>query len=298
MPDKVLITGSSGAVGQAILSRLQHDGYAVTRLVRHAPTSPFEIPWEPMQPIDPAVLSGFDAVIHLAGESIMGRWNQAKKAAIRNSRVVGTRHLAEALAQAPQKPRVLVSASAVGYYGDRGNEILGEEATPGRGFLAEVCQQWETAGAPAAAAGIRVVHLRVGMVLSPSGGALGAMKIPFSFGVGGRIGSGKQWMSWVDVRDLADAFVYAIKNEALSGPVNAVSPNAVTNAEFTRALGKAMSRPTVFPLPGFAARLVLGEMADDLLLASQHVKPARLLAANFPFHYADLAASLRANLKK
>jgi uncharacterized protein len=298
MPDKVLITGSSGAVGKAILWSLQHGGYAVTRLVRHSPAGPSEIRWDPMQPIDPAVLSGFDAVIHLAGESIMGRWNQAKKAAIRNSRVVGTRHLAEALARAPQKPRVLVSASAVGYYGDRRNEILGEEAAPGRGFLAEVCQQWEAAAAPAAAAGIRVVHLRVGMVLSPSGGALGAMKIPFSFGVGGRIGSGKQWMSWVDVRDLADAFVYAIKNEALSGPVNAVSPNAVTNAEFTRALGKAMSRPTIFPLPGFAARLVLGEMADDLLLGSQHVTPARLLAANFPFHYADLAASLRANLKK
>ncbi|HEX8817591.1 MAG TPA: TIGR01777 family oxidoreductase [Terriglobales bacterium] len=294
---KVLISGSSGPIGKATLSRLQKGGYAVTRLVRHASRQADEIQWDPMRAVDIASVTGFDAVIHLAGESIVGRWNDAKKAAIRESRVAGTRNLTEALAKASAKPRVVVCASAIGYYGDRGDELLREEAAPGRGFLAEVCEQLEAASLPAVNAGIRVVHLRIGLVLSPSGGALAAMKTPFKMGVGGRIGSGKQWWSWIDVRDLADAFVFAMENESVRGPVNAVSPNAVTNAQFTRALGKALSRPAIFPLPAFAARLALGEMANDLLLASERVEPARLVAAKFPFRYPELAASLRANLE-
>jgi uncharacterized protein (TIGR01777 family) len=250
-----------------------------------------------MEPVNAQSVSGFDAVVHLAGESIVGRWNTDKKKAIRDSRVLGTRNLSQALASAPQRPRVLVCASAVGYYGDRGEELLTEGSAPGQGFLPDVCKEWEAATQTASEAGIRVVHIRIGMVLSSTGGALEAMVTPFRFGVGGRIGTGQQWWSWIDVRDLASAFILAVENESIQGAVNGVSPNAVRNVEFTKTLGWVLSRPTIFPLPGFAARLVLGEMADELILASQHVEPARLTAAGFAFRYPDVASSLRANLK-
>ena len=296
MSRRVLISGASGPIGNELLPSLRQRGFEVTRLTRSAPKSVGEIRWDPLQPIEPNSVSGFDAVLHLAGESIVGRWNPEKKKGIRDSRVLGTQHLAQALARAPQPPRVLVSASAVGYYGDRGEEILREENSPGKGFLPDVCREWEAATEVACKAGIRVVYIRIGMVLSPKGGALEAMLLPFRLGVGGKIGSGQQWWSWIDVRDLANAFVFAIENESLHGAVNGVSPNAARNVDFTKTLGSALSRPTIFPLPAFAARLLLGEMADELILASQHIEPARLTAAGFAFHHSDLAASLRANL--
>jgi len=192
----------------------------------------------------------------------------------------------------------LISASAVGYYGDRGEEFLREESPAGRAFLSDVCREWETATEAASQAGIRVVQVRIGMVLSPSGGALQAMLRPFRMGLGGRIGSGRQWWSWIDVHDLAEVVLHVAENESLSGPVNGVSPNALTNAEFTKTLASVLSRPAIFPMPAFAARLALGEMAEELLLASQRVEPTRLKASGFQFRYAELAASLRANLKK
>ena len=298
MPGKVLVSGASGPIGSALLPGLQERGYQIAQLVRRPAANADQIQWNPTQPVNPDSLSGFDAVVHLAGESIVGRWSAAKKTAIRDSRVLGTRHLAEALAKAPQPPRVLISASAIGYYGDRGEELLREESAAGQGFLAEVCQQWEAATTPAVQAGIRVVHLRIGMVLSPQGGALSAMLNPFRLGFGGTIASGRQWWSWIDVRDLVGAILHAIETESLRGPVNAVSPSAVTNSEFTRALAKVLSRPAMFPLPAFAARLVLGQMADELLLASQRVEPARLLGSGFQFRNRELATSLRANLTK
>jgi len=298
MSDKVLVSGASGPIGKALLPALQERGYQSTQLVRHPATSAGQIEWNPAQPVGRDSVSGFDAVVHLAGESIVGRWTAAKKAAIRDSRVLGTQHLAEALAKAPTPPRVLISASAIGYYGDRGEELLREDSTPGQGFLAEVCQQWEAATTPAARSGIRVVHLRIGMVLSPAGGALAAMLNPFRIGLGGRIGSGRQWWSWIDVQDLVAGILHVIESASLNGPLNAVSPNPVTNSEFTRALAKTLSRPAVFPLPAFAARLALGQMADELLLASQRVEAARLLAGGFRFRYPDLAASLQGNLAR
>ncbi len=298
MAGKVLVSGASGPVGNAVLPAFERRGYRVWRLVRSAPTGADQVLWDPMQPLSPETVSGFEAVVHLAGESIVGRWNGAKKAAIRESRVLGTRHLAEALAKAPQRPRVLVSASAVGYYGDRGEEVLREDSPAGKGFLADVCREWEVATEAASQAGIRVVQVRIGMVLSPKGGALQAMLTPFRLGVGGRIGSGRQWWSWIDVHDLAEAILHVVANESFRGPVNGVSPNAVTNTEFTKTLASVLSRPAIFPMPAFAARLALGEMADELLLASQHVEPARLKASGFQFRYGELAASLRANLKK
>ena len=277
---------------------LQERGYQTSQLVRRPATGKNQIRWDPTQPVNPDSVTGFDAVIHLAGESIVGRWGKAKKAAIRDSRVLGTRHLAEALARAPQPPGVLVAASAIGYYGDRGEELLREDSGPGQGFLADVCQEWEAAATLAAKGGIRVVHLRIGIVLRPAGGALAAMVKPFRLGLGGRIGSGRQWWSWIDVHDLVGAILHAIMTESLRGPVNAVSPNPVTNSDFTGALAKALSRPAIFPMPAFAARLALGQMAGELLLASKRVAPARLLASGFQFGYPDLAASLRANLAR
>jgi len=298
MAGKVLVSGASGPIGNALLPALHGHGYETAQLVRRPAIGTGQIQWDPQRPVNSDSVSGFDAVVHLAGESIVGRWSAAKKTAIRDSRVLGTRHLAEALAKAPQPPRVLLSASAIGYYGERGEELLREESAAGKGFLAEVCQQWEAATRPAVQAGIRVVHLRIGMVLSPQGGALSAMLTPFRLGLGGRIGSGRQWWSWIDVRDLVGAIPHAIEAESLRGPVNAVSPSAAINSEFTRALAKILSRPAMFPLPAFAARLVLGQMADELLLASQRVEPARLLASGFQFRYGELATSLRANLTK
>jgi uncharacterized protein (TIGR01777 family) len=292
MPDQILVSGASGTIGAALLPSLSTRGYKVMRLARGSPSGDDQIAWNPAQPIAPESVSGFAAVIHLAGEAIVGRWTESKKARIRDSRVSGTRHLAAALAKAAQRPHVLISASAVGYYGDRGDEVLREESSSGQGFLAQVCREWEAATQSASDAGIRTVFIRTGIVLSRKGGALPKMLMPFRFGLGGRVGSGRQWWSWIDVHDLMGAVHHILDNSSLRGPVNMVSPNPVTNAEFTGILASVLHRPAIFPMPAFAARLVFGEMADDLLLASQRVEPARLTSSGYPFQFPDLRASL------
>lgn len=285
-------------IGSSLLARLQANGYEVTRLVHGRSPAPDQIPWNPTEPIRPESVSGFDAVVHLAGESIVGRWTDAKKRRIRESRVSGTRNLAQALASARERPRVLISASAIGYYGDRGNEILREESPSGSGFLAEVCCGWESATVPAAEAGIRTVQVRNGIVLSPAGGAMGKMLLPFRFGVGGNIGNGRQWWSWIALQDVVGAILHLLQTESLQGPVNFVAPNPVTNTEFTRTLGSVLSRPAIFPMPAFAARLALGQMADELLLASQRVEPHQLLTSGYTFQHPDLRPALQVLLKK
>src|SRR5271166_6519113 len=252
MISRILVSGVSGPIGAALLPSLRTNGCSVVRLVRGTTASEDQIAWDPSVPIRPQSVSGFDAVIHLAGESIFGRWTAGKKSKIRDSRVVGTFNLASALAQAEDKPRVFVCGSAIGYYGNRGEETLREESAPGTGFLAKVCQDWEEATTPAVQADIRTAHLRTGVVLSPRGGALGAMLLPFKIGMGGRIGDGRQWMSWVHVQDMVGAINHILKNDLLQGPVNMVAPKPVTNAEFTRILAGVLSRPAILPLPAFA----------------------------------------------
>ena len=296
-PSRILVTGASGPIGEALLPSLQARGYSIMRLVRHQPLGEGQILWNPEKPLSPQSVSGFEAVIHLAGETIVGRWTKAKKARIRDSRVLGTRHLAEALVKAPQPPRVLISASAIGYYGDRGEEVLHEDSPSGTGFLPEVCREWEAASQPASDAGIRTAKMRFGVVLSPTGGALQKMLPPFRMGVGGKIGNGRQWWSWIDVKDLVGAIHHALKSDSLRGPVNVVAPKPVRNAEFSNILADVLSRPSIFPMPAFAARLALGQMADELLLASQHVEPAKLIATGYPFQCADLKQALEAMLK-
>lgn len=295
---KALISGASGMIGSALSERLRADGHEVTALVRREPAGSGEITWLPEdRKIDAAQLEGFDAVFHLAGESIAeGRWTEEKKARIRDSRVVGTTFLAETLAGLTDKPGVFVSASAIGYYGDRGDEVLREDSQPGDGYLPEVSIEWEQASRPAANAGIRVVNPRIGIVLSTVGGALAKMLLPFKMGVGGKIGSGSQYMSWVTLDDMVGILVHCATTESLSGAVNAVAPNAVTNTQFTKALGRALSRPTLFPVPAFAARVAFGEMADALLLASTRVEPARLGESGYAFLHPEIDGALAAVL--
>ncbi|HEY7096324.1 MAG TPA: TIGR01777 family oxidoreductase [Terriglobales bacterium] len=288
---RVLVSGASGPIGSALLPSLRSAGYQVTRLVRGAAGND-QVTWDPMQPLDPAKVSGFDAVIHLAGESIVGRWTESKKRQIRESRSKGTRHLSEALSRAAQRPRVFVSGSAIGYYGDRGDELLGEDSASGTGFLAEVCREWEHATRSAEDAGIRTVHIRTGLVLSKSGGALPKMLTPFRLGLGGPMGDGRQWWSWIDVEDHIGAIHHVLQNNAIQGAINLAGPKPVTNAEFTKVLGSALSRPAIFPVPSFAVRLAFGQMGDELLLASQRVEPAKLIANGFSFWYPDLRSSL------
>jgi uncharacterized protein (TIGR01777 family) len=266
----------------------------VTRLVRKAAAAD-EVAWDISQGVkDLPRLEGVDAVVHLAGENIAaGRWTAARKEAIRRSRVEGTRRLCESLACLTRRPKVLVSASAVGFYGNRGDEILKEDSAPGSDFLAQVCQEWEAATGPASRAGIRVICIRFGVILSPAGGALKKMLLPFKLGAGGRIGSGTQFMSWIDIDDTIGAIHHAIVTESLQGPVNGVSPAPVSNAEFTRTLARVLSRPAIAPMPAFAARLAFGEMADALLLASQRVLPTRLQASGYKFRYPELEGALR-----
>jgi uncharacterized protein (TIGR01777 family) len=245
----------------------------------------------------PEKVSGFDAVIHLAGESIVGRWTKAKKIKIRESRVAGTTTLAEALAQAATKPPVFICSSAIGYYGDRGNEVLHENSKPGVGFLPDVCREWEAATQAAVNAGIRTVQMRTGVVLSPKGGALGQMLTPFKLGVGGKIGDGRQWMSWIDVQDMVGAIHHILKSDLLQGPVNLVAPKPVMNAEFTKTLGSVLSRPAILPVPAFAVKLAFGEMGETVLLGSQRVEPTQLVMSGYPFRFSSLRASLENILK-
>jgi uncharacterized protein (TIGR01777 family) len=290
---RLLVSGASGPIGAALLPSLKARGYSVTRLVRGAATGPDQVTWNPTQPLSPDSVSGFDAVIHLAGESIVGRWTEARKRRILHSRTQGTRHLAEAVANAAQRPRVFISASAVGYYGNRGDEILREDSPSGEGFAAEICRQWEAAAQPAAAAGIRIVQMRLGVVMSADGGALKKMLLPFRLGLGGRLGDGRQWWSWVAVDDVVGAIQHVLDNDSLKGPVNTAAPKQVTNAEFTRTLAGVLNRPAIFPMPAFAVRLVFGQMGDELFLASQRVEPAKLTASGYQFKHPELRKALQ-----
>jgi uncharacterized protein (TIGR01777 family) len=290
--ERVLLTGASGPIGTALLASLKAQGIQVARMVRGPAQSPDQVSWDPLHPVPPESVSGFDTVIHLAGESVAGRWTAVKKRAIRDSRALGTAHLASALALANPRPQVLVSASAVGFYGNRGDEILTEESASGEGFLANVSREWESATRAAADAGIRVVNVRIGLVLSPHDGAMEKMLTPFRFGLGGRIGSGQQWWSWIHLDDLVGAIHHAIHTNSLSGPVNLVAPNAVRNAEFTKILAAVLRRPAWFPVPAFAIRLALGEMGESLLLAGQHVEPAKLQASGYSFRFRELRQAL------
>ncbi|MGA2745236.1 MAG: TIGR01777 family oxidoreductase [Candidatus Sulfotelmatobacter sp.] len=296
MISRILVSGVSGPIGVALLSSLRTRGCEIARLVRGASTSEAQIAWNPAQPISPKTVSGFDAVIHLAGESIVGRWTSEKKSKIRNSRVEGTRNLAQALAQTKNKPQVFICSSAIGYYGNRGDEVLNEQSASGSGFLPEVCREWEAATKAAADARIRTVQIRTGVVLSPKGGALGKMLMPFKMGIGGRIGDGRQWMSWIDVRDMVGA-IHHILHSDLQGPVNMVAPKPVTNAEFTKTLASVLSRPAIFPMPAFVVKLAFGEMGETVLLGSQRVEPAQLIGSGYQFHFRDLRASLENLLK-
>jgi uncharacterized protein len=297
MPARILVSGSSGLIGSALLSALKASGYEVVCLGR-GQSGNGRIGWDPARPLAPESVTGFDAVIHLAGESIASRWTESKKKAIRDSRVLGTRYLAEALARAASPPHVLISASAIGFYGDRDDEILREDSASGRsGFLPEVCREWELAANPTVQAGIRTVFLRTGIVLSAEGGALKQMLPPFRMGLGGKIGTGRQWMSWIDLHDEIGAIRHILTNESLHGPINSVSPHPVTNAEFTKTLASVLSRPAIFPMPAFAARLVFGQMGDELLLGSQRVEPAELSATGYVFQKPDLREALESILK-
>jgi hypothetical protein len=296
---KIVVTGATGLVGSALVPALVADGHSVVRLVRKqsnagAAGNVTDAAWQPDRgEIDTAALAGVEAAVHLAGENISeGRWTDEKKRRIIESRARGTRLVSETLARLTPRPRVLLSASATGYYGDRGDELLTEESSPGKNFVAEVCRAWEAATEPARAAGIRTATLRFGIVLAREGGALVKMMTPVKLGVGGRLGSGRQFYSWITIDDAVAAIRHALEDERLSGPVNLVSPQPVTNAEFTKALGRALSRPTLFAVPAFAARLAFGEMADELLLASARVEPARLKAAGFEFKHPTLDEAL------
>lgn len=292
---RIAITGGSGFVGRAATADLQQAGHSVVQLVRQQPVPGGDVHWDAATgAIDATALGHVDAVLHLAGENVAGgRWSTARKRRIQDSRGPATERLCTALAALPQPPRVLVSASATGIYGDRGDDELDERSQPGTGFLADVARAWEAGTRPARDAGLRVVQLRLGMVLDPSGGALRKMLPPFRLGLGGRLGSGRQWTSWITRADLLRAIRFVLEPGELSGPVLAVAPEPVTNAQFTAALGRALGRPAFLPVPEFALRLLFGEMADALLLASQRCRPQELLQAGFRFEQPAIGPALQ-----
>ena len=321
---RVLISGASGLIGAALIAALEKRGDQVSQLVRREPRNAHEIRWDPMQAIPPQLVSGFETVLHLSGETVAGRWSESKKRRIRDSRLISTRNLANALARAGNPPQTFLCASAIGYYGNRGEELLTEESPSGEGFLAEVSREWEAATGPAAQAGIRVVNLRIGVVLSRDGGALKQMLLPFRLGLGGRIGSGRQWFSWIHIDDLVAAVLHVLGPVAppfprslreggdtdvvqqsagtehrspgaasITGPVNLVSPNPVTNSDFTKALAKTLKRPALFPVPSTALKLLFGEFANEGLLASARVVPQKLTEHGFVFRYQELDAALQ-----
>jgi uncharacterized protein len=297
-PMKILISGASGLIGSALVPFLTTGGHDVSTLVRHRPHHKNEIQWDiKNQVLDPQSLEGFDAVIHLAGESIMGRWTEEKKARILESRVQSTRLLVNTFKQMTLPPQVFVCSSAVGYYGDRGDLPVSESDAMGDGFLAEVCEAWE-AEAQKAAAFTRVVLARTGIVLSGSGGALAQMLLPFQMGVGGTLGSGQQYMSWITLDDILRAFYHCLYTEDLSGAVNFTAPEPVTNKRLTQVLANVLHRPALFQVPGFALQLVMGEMADEMLLSSTRALPNRLVSSGFVFQYPDLKQGLRHVLGK
>jgi uncharacterized protein (TIGR01777 family) len=291
---KILVSGATGLVGSALCPLLREAGWQVCRLTR-SPRSAEDVGWRPEAgELDRTALENVQAVVHLAGENVGGgRWNDKRKAAIYKSRVGGARLISQSIAQLNAKPGVFISASAIGYYGDRGDEVLDETSSPGEGFLADVCKAWEAATEPAAAVGTRVVNLRFGLVLSTAGGGLAQMLTPFKLGAGGRIGSGRQYVSWIAIDDVATAIMHALQTNSLVGPVNCVAPNPVTNDEFTRALGAALKRPTLMNVPAPVLRLALGEMADALLLSSTRAIPRKLQQSGYHFRYARLADALK-----
>lgn len=297
----VAVSGASGLIGAALVKELTRRGHRVSRMVRRG-ARPGEISWDPaIGRLDPGDLEGLDGVVHLAGENVGVRWTVARKARIRESRVKGTKLISETLAQLRRRPAVLVSASAIGIYGSRGNELLTEASLPGdrsRDFLASVSWEWEAAAEPARVAGIRVAHPRFGIVLSPRGGALRKMLLPFRLGLGGRMGSGSQWMSWISIDDAVAAILHLLSTDTLRGPVNVTSPEPLTNRDFAQTLGRVLARPTPLPLPAAALRLALGEMADGTLLSSARVEPARLLESGYRFQHPDLEKALRHVLGK
>jgi uncharacterized protein len=297
----IIVSGASGLIGSALLPRLMSQGHRVSRLVRRA-AGPGEISWDPAAgSLNPASLEGADAVVHLSGENVGRRWTTARKARIRSSRVASTRLLSETLAGLQRPPAVMVSASAVGIYGDRGDEVVTEGSPPGdpaRDFLVSVTQEWEKAAEPARAEGIRVVHPRFGVVLSPAGGALRKMLLPFRLGLGGRLGGGDQWMSWISIDDAVEAIHWLLVEGGLQGPVNVTAPEPVTNRDFTSTLARVLARPALFAVPEPALRLVLGEMAGGTILSSARVVPARLLVSGFRFDNPDLESALRHVLQK
>jgi len=306
---KVLISGSTGLVGTALLDALRQQGHNLARLVRPSTrnrpagraTSPvaLNLAWDPVAGTLDAAASGADAIVHLAGASIAGgRWTASRKRLLRDSRIAATRHLVDALAKLPQPPKVFVAASAVGFYGDRGDEELTESSAAGQDFLAQLCRDWEAESGRAAAFGGRVVLLRFGIILAKHGGALPQIALPFRLGVGGRIGSGRQWMSWLALADAVGIIGYALRTSALSGPVNAVAPQPSRNADFSAALGRVLHRPALFPTPSFVLRLALGEMADALLLSSQRVLPEKLQRLGYPFVHQALEPALQSVLRR
>lgn len=292
--EKVAITGATGLIGRALAARLERDGATVVRIGRSASS---QVRWDvDRDELDAKQLAGVTAVVHLAGAPIAERWTDAHKTAIRESRVRGTALVSRTIAAMDTPPRVLISGSAIGIYGNRADEVLTEDSELGTDYLAEVGKAWERATTGAEDAGIRVVHLRTGIVLSPDGGALGKLLLPFKLGVGGPVGDGRQWMSWIGLHDQVEMIRWAIANGAVRGPLNAVAPNAVTNAEFATVLGAVLHRPAILPVPAFALTLAFGEMAEATLLASQRVRPQRALAAGFPFAEEGLAGALRREL--
>jgi len=295
------MSGASGLVGRSLRAMLRAEGHTIARLVRpNGTASGGDVRWDPASAmVDTAAMEGVDAVVHLSGASIAdGRWSAARKGMLRSSRVDSTRLLVDALAQLRQKPRVLVCASATGYYGNRGDKVLTEASEPGTDFLAMLARDWEEEARRASSAGIRTVMLRFGIILDAHGGALPKMLLPFRFGVGGRVGSGKQWMPWIALQDAAGIARAAIADERFAGPVNAVAPNPVRNAEFTRIVARVLHRPAIFTVPAFALRAALGEMAGALLLASTRAVPERLTALGYAFRYAEFEAALRAILDR
>jgi uncharacterized protein (TIGR01777 family) len=294
---RILVSGSTGLIGEAFVAAAVKRGDEITRLSRRNAVTAPRVLWDPVTGQIPLrLLEGFDAAVHLAGESIAaGRWTAARKKRIRDSRVYGTSNLVKALTSLERPPRIFLSASAIGFYGDRGNDVLSEDSVAGEGFLPSVCRDWEAAADPLRSAGLRVAHARFGIVLSRRGGALPKMLLPFRLGLGGAMGNGRQWWSWVALPDVVEALLHILNNDSLSGPVNVTAPGAVTNRAFTDTLGRVLRRPTVMPLPGFVARLLMGEMASALLLASARVEPRRLAQSGFQFRFPDLATALKGN---